>query len=412
MPDSNTSSESIASLKLATSAKLAFLYGNTVIGVGVMIVPGMLNQLAQDLHVSIPVGGQLISIGAVVMALGAPIIAASTSPIDRRLLLTISQLIYMVGALLCAIAPQFAALLPLRALAVIGAAIFTPQAAATIGLLVPAEKRSAAVTTIFMGWSIAAVIAMPLGSLIAAHLGWRYGFVLLAIMALISSIWIWRVVPSGLTVPKLSLASWQQVATSKKLLLILSVTLLSSTGQFTVLAYVAPYLLHQVNASPVQFSLLMVLNGLAGIAGALWVTRTVGRRGAEKTVNNASTVLMIGLAIWALQTQLPSITLASHPPSEIQIFLAWAMLATGSLFWGAGSFATNATQQARLAGVAPSLASASISLNTSAMYSGQSLGAVIGALILTSAGYAVLPWVATALLICAWIVSKLAGRVS
>ena len=376
-----------------------------------MIVPGMLNQLALDLNVSIPVAGQLISVGAVVMALGAPIIAASTSHIDRRLLLTLAQLIYLVGACLCAIAPQFAALLPLRALAVIGAAMFTPQAAATIGLLVPAEKRSAAVTTIFMGWSIAAVIAMPLGSLIAAHLGWRFGFALLALMALISSIWIWRVVPSGLTVPKLSLASWKQVASTKQLLLILSVTLLSSTGQFTVLAYVAPYLREQMNSSPIAFSLLMVLNGMAGIMGALWVTRTVGKRGVEKTVNNACTVLAIGLAIWALQTLLPSVNQANHPTSSAIVFSAWAMLATGSLFWGAGSFATNATQQARLAGVAPALASASISLNTSAMYSGQSLGAIIGALVITSSGYAALPWIATALLLCAWAVSRWASNI-
>jgi MFS transporter, DHA1 family, inner membrane transport protein len=132
---------------LAKRATTALLFGNLVIGIGVMVVPGMLNHLAKNLVVSIPVAGQLIALAAVVMAIGAPLIAAFTSSVNRRLLLTIAQLFYMVGALLCAAAPQFIALLPTRAIMVIGAAIFTPQAAATIGLLVPPEKRSGAVTT-------------------------------------------------------------------------------------------------------------------------------------------------------------------------------------------------------------------------------------------------------------------------
>jgi predicted MFS family arabinose efflux permease len=389
---------------LAKRATTALLFGNLVIGVGVMVVPGMLNHLAKDLRISIPAAGQLIALAAVVMAIGAPLIAAFTSSVNRRLLLTIAQLFYMAGALLCAASPQFAALLPTRAIMVIGAAIFTPQAAATIGLLVFPEKRSGAVTTIFMGWSISAVIGMPLGNLIAEHLGWRYGFLLIAGLALISAVWVWRVIPAGLTVPKLSFTSWQGVLTRPRLMTILAVTLISSSGQFTILSYVAPYLAEHVGASPTTFSLLMALNGIAGVAGSLWVTKNITRLGTEKTVRRACLVLAIGVSLWAIETLITG-------KFVIGYWLSYTMLAIGCCAWGAGSFATNSTQQARLAGVAPELASASIALNSSAMYAGQSIGALIGGLLLAGFGFSALPWIATGLLVAALVVSNLASRI-
>jgi predicted MFS family arabinose efflux permease len=390
---------------LAKRATTALLFGNLVIGIGVMVVPGMLNHLAKDLLISIPVAGQLIALAAVVMAIGAPLIAAFTSSVNRRLLLTIAQLFYMVGALLCAAAPQFLALLPTRAIMVIGAAIFTPQAAATIGLLVPPEKRSGAVTTIFMGWSISAVIGMPVGNLIAEHLGWRYGFGLIAGLSLISAIWVWRVIPAGLTVPKLSFASWQGVFTRPRLMTILAVTLISSSGQFTILSYVAPYLAEHVGASPATFSLLMALNGIAGVAGSFWVTKNVARLGTEKTVRRACITLTIGICLWAVETLITG-------RFSIGVWLSYIMLAIGCCAWGAGSFATNSTQQARLAGVAPELASASIALNSSAMYAGQSIGALLGGLLLAGFGFSALPRLATCLLIAALVVSNIASRIT
>jgi predicted MFS family arabinose efflux permease len=392
-------------LPKTSSAVAALLFGNFVIGMGVMIVPGMLNDLSKDLNVSIPIGGQLISTAGLVMALGAPVIAATTSQVNRRMLLCIAQLCYCLGALLCAIAPNFASLLPLRAIMVLGAAIFTPQAAATIGLLVPPEKRSAAVTTIFMGWSVSAVLGMPVGNLIAVHIGWRYGFCLIALIALLSMIWVWKVIPNGLTVPKLSFQSWRNVQTSPKLMTILLVTLVSSSGQFTVLAYVAPYLIEHMRATPMTFSLLMALNGIAGVIGTFWVSRNVGQLGVEKLVKRSCALLALGLFIWALETLINGHTGGYFWPS-------WILLTLGCAAWGGGSFATNSIQQARLASVNPSLASASISLNSSAMYTGQAIGALLGALLLSNLGYSLLPWAATLLLLCALALSNLAGGLS
>src|SRR3954469_10163418 len=93
------------------------LFGNFVIGTGVMAVPGTLNEISSDLQVSVASAGQLISAGAVLMCLGAPLCAALVAGWDRRRLLALSMVWYALLHLACALAPGFAALLGLRVLA-------------------------------------------------------------------------------------------------------------------------------------------------------------------------------------------------------------------------------------------------------------------------------------------------------
>src|SRR5690606_8900585 len=133
----------------------ALTFGNFAIGTGVMVMVGMLDLIADGLAITVPAAGQLVAIGALVTCLGAPLAAAFTTRIDRRRLLVGSLALSAAGHLLSALAPGFAVLAVVRALAMVQAAIFTPQAAAAIGSMVPPQARSRAVTSIFIGWSIA-----------------------------------------------------------------------------------------------------------------------------------------------------------------------------------------------------------------------------------------------------------------
>src|SRR5690606_17131723 len=106
----------------------ALMVGNFVIGTGVMVVPGTLNDLSHSLGISVPQAGQLITAAAIVMGLGAPLLAGLVAGWDRRRLLSASLIWYGLLHAACALAPNYAALLPLRVLAVISPAVFTPQA--------------------------------------------------------------------------------------------------------------------------------------------------------------------------------------------------------------------------------------------------------------------------------------------
>src|SRR5690606_35753613 len=110
-----------------------------------MVVAAMLNEFAGGWGVSVCQAGGLSSAAGVVPAVGAPLAAVFTTRIERHKLLIGALLLSGIGHLLCALAPNYAWLLPLRIVAVLGAAVFTPQAAVTIGLLAPPEQRSRAV---------------------------------------------------------------------------------------------------------------------------------------------------------------------------------------------------------------------------------------------------------------------------
>ncbi|HPH15178.1 MAG TPA: MFS transporter, partial [Burkholderiaceae bacterium] len=210
------------------------LFGNFVIGTGVMVVPGTLNDISSSLAISVPVAGQLITAAAAVMCVGAPLFASVVAGWDRRRLLALSMLWYAVFLGLSALMPDFGSLIVVRVLSVVSPAIFTPQAAACVGMLVAPEQRGRAITFVFLGWSVASVLGMPLGAWIGGTLGWRSAFAFVAILSLISAVWVWRAMPNGIKPPALSRAAWGETLQSKALMLCVAVTLLYSAGQFVL----------------------------------------------------------------------------------------------------------------------------------------------------------------------------------
>jgi len=338
----------------------ALMMGNFVIGTGVMVVPGTLNDISQSLGVSIPQAGQLITAGAILMGLGAPTFATLVAGWDRRRLLTLSLVWYALLMGICALAPSYTALLPLRVLAVISPAIFTPQAAACVGLLVPASQRGRAITFVFLGWSVASVMGMPLSAWIGGTLGWRWAFGLVALLSLASAAWVWRDMPNGIRPAALSRQAWGQTLGSPALMLAVGVTLLSAFGQFTLFSYFAPYLVQTLGVGGGTLSLLFLWFGAFGLAGNVALSRWIDRIGASR----GALLMMGGMALSLLLWPLGRAGLWQ----QALVLVPWAI----------GCFAANSAQQARLVHMSPALAPATVALNTSAMYAGQGMGAALG----------------------------------
>ena len=171
-----------------TPVRWSLMFGNFVIGCGVMCVAGTLNDMAQSLQVSVSLAGQLIAIAAATMCFGAPLLAGWVSGFDRRRLLTLALLWFAAGHALSALMPSYAALWPVRALTMLAAAVFTPQAAAAIGYMAEPEHRGRAITFIFLGWSVASVVGLPLSQWIGETYGWRSAFFAIAALAAISAV--------------------------------------------------------------------------------------------------------------------------------------------------------------------------------------------------------------------------------
>lgn len=353
--------------------RLSLLLGNFVIGTGVMVVMGNLNELAASLRVSVAAAGQLITAAAITVCIAAPLMAALVAKIDRRLLLSACMIWYALTHAASALAPNYSSLLILRIMAVLAAAIFTPQAAAVAGMLASPERRGHAITTVFLGWSLASVLGAPLSAWIGGAYGWRVAFWLVAVLALLCGAWLWRVLPQGVKPPALSASMWRQTLGSKLLIVTVLVTALSASGQFIQFAYFAPYVAQHLKGSSNDIALALASFGLFGVIGSFAVSRIIDRVGAARAVMVTLVLMTASLLLWPLGSSVPLLMLVCIP-------------------WALGCFACNSAQQARLVTIAPAVASVSIALNTSALYLGQGIGSAAGGLLVAQGQMARLHW--------------------
>ncbi len=273
--------------------------------------------------------------------------------------------------------PSYAWLLPLRCLCMLGAAAFTPQAASAISALAAPAERGRAITFVFLGWSLASVLGMPMSAYIGETVGWRWAFVGVAGIALLAAAWIWRVLPRGIKPTALSRSDWGRVFTNPVLMVVVAVTALSAAGQFTLFSYLAPYFSQVLGASAAQIGLLFLWFGAVGLVGNVLLTRVIDRIGAATAVAMGLGGMALTMLAWPL---------AGSVAGMLAICVPWAL----------GCFSSNSAQQARLALASPALATALISLNSSAMYVGQFAGAASGGAIIAADGFGGLSWMALA----------------
>ena len=372
-------------------ARWALLFGNFVIGCGVFVVASTLGDISRSLNVSVPLAGQLISIGGAVMCFGAPLLAGWVAGFDRRRLLAWTLLWYAAGHAMCALMPSYAALWPVRAATLLGAAVFTPQAAAAMGFMAPPDARGRAIAFVFLGWSVASVLGMPTAAWLGEVHGWRLAFGGVAALSVLAAWAVFTSLPDGVKPAALSMKAWKEVFTHPLLMFIVAVTALQSAGQFTVFSYMAPYYRQVLQASPAQITLLFAWFGMFGLIGNLLLTRYIERIGANRAVALATVSIALSLLLWPLGTSVATMVLVIIP-------------------WALGCFSANSGQQARLNAAAPALASALMALNSSAMYLGQALGASGGGWLIAHGGYAPLHWIGLACVLAALALSLQVGR--
>lgn len=359
----------------APLAAFALMFGNFVIGVAILAPAGMLGELAQGLAVTIRDAGMLVTFGAVVLCVGSPLMTWATSRVARRTLLSATVAVVALGHAASAFAPNYGTLLALRLVMVAVAAIYTPQAASTIALIVPAKARPSAIAFVFLGWSLALAAGLPLVTFLAAHLGWRAAYGVLAALAVLSLLLLLLGVPGGLAGGAVSLRSWGRILRNGPIILLLLITALTTSALFVIFTYLGPLLQTLLDAGPRTIGTFFALFGVAGFIGNVLATRVVTRLGAFATSFIFILSMFVGALVWSLGVGV------------------LAAMAVGIVLQGFGFAAANSMQQARLVATAPELSSATVALNTSSIYVGQALGSALGGVLfahehLLAAGYA------------------------
>lgn len=364
------------------------MLGNLVTGLAIVGVAGMLGDLARGLEVTIPQAGLLVTAGAVVLCIGSPLTVWATSAADRRRLLAASLLLVATGHFASALAPGYGMLLALRVLTMAAAALFTPVAASTVALIVPAAERAAAITFVFLGWSLAVAVGLPAVAFLARHAGWQATYAAMGVALLASSAYVYQAVPPGVRGAPISLASWGELARHRLVVTLLLVTASHIAGQFVVFTYLAPLMSGLAGADVAAIGLAFSLFGVTGFVGNVLATRLVSSAGAFATSVLSLLCILFGLALWSVGAGVLA-----------------AMIGAVAV-WGLGFAAINSMQQARLVAAVPALGAAAVSLNTSAIYVGQAIGSALGGFLFArnlplALGYAAMTFVALALALLA-----------
>jgi DHA1 family inner membrane transport protein len=366
-------------------APTALMVGNIVTGSSIMAPAGMLTELSSGLGVSVNSAALLVTFGAVVLCIGSPLTAWLTGRFERRTLLTATLAVLALTNAASAFAPDYTSLLVIRLIMLAIGALYTPQAAGTGAMIVPVERRGSTIAYIFLGWSLAAAVGLPLVTFVASRYGWRMAYGGIGALGFVSFLLLaWRL-PGGLQGTPVDLKTWTDLGRNRTILLLLLVTTLQMSGQFVVFTFMGPLLNRLTQAGPDAIGLVFAFYGVFGFIGIAIATRIVDSWGTYKTSLLFTSLLLAGVSGWALTAGL------------------YPLMAASVAIWGLGFASTNSMQQARLVAAAPALASASVALNTSVLYVGQAIGSAIGGVLyardlLYGAGYVSMGLVALALL--------------
>ncbi|AYD03003.1 MFS transporter [Neorhizobium sp. NCHU2750] len=366
---------------------------------GFMIAP-LLPTIAGDLAMSLSATAMLVVVFTLVLALSSPVATVLTARLRRRDTLLLAMSVFMGGNLIAAFAPRFDTLILARILMAVAAGLYAPNANALAGMIVPSEKRGRALAIVSGGMTIAIALGLPLGSVIGHAFGWRATFLMVAGMSAIAVIGILfgveRQAGAHMAIP--SLAQRIGVVRRKPVLQLLSVTLFWSMGAYTAYPYIAPYLSGTLGLGDIGIAATVTLWGIFAAFG-------VFAGGALNDRFGSSTVASLSLV--ALATSFAFLALATILPAAAAFLLA--LLAVAG--WGFSVWSFFPAQMARLivAG-GQSQASLALSLNTSTMYLGFSIGSALGAGIIAGGGVWMIGAAAAAMEILALLLNGLWSR--
>jgi predicted MFS family arabinose efflux permease len=371
---------------------IAFSSANFAVGTGAFIISGILPMVAGSLNCSVFEIGQTATAFSIAFAIGGPLLAGPTSRIDRRTLLVGGLLLFTLAAVIGALAPNYTVLMLSRVLGGLGGSLVTPHAATAVSLLVSADRRGRAIALVLLGYAASTVFGVPLGTIVGDAFGWRAAFGVVGVLGFAAAAGLWFALPAKLQAPPIDRRGWGEVFVHREILLALAITLFQVLGQATVLTYLAVLLRAGIDASGAQISALLMVFGGAGITGTFVASRFIDRLGPALVTNLSIVSMGAAMLAWPFGGQ-----------SIIGLSGIIAL-------WGLGSFAVNSAQQYRLIAAAPALATASLPLNSSSSFLGQSLGALLGGSVVTIFSVTLLPLVGAAALVVALCLSFLLGK--
>ncbi|WP_413990660.1 MFS transporter [Labrys okinawensis] len=351
-------------------ALIALTIAAYAIGTTEFVIVGLLPTVAHDLQITLPLAGLIVSVYALGVTFGAPVITALTGRLDRKSLLLGLMALFIVGNTAAALSPSYGTLLVARVLSAFAHGVFFSVGATIAADLVAPNRRASAIALMFMGLTVAIVTGVPLGTFIGQSFGWRATFWGVASLGVIAFAAVALLLPTHLPkAPPARLVEQVRVLGSGRLLLVFAMTALGYGGTFVAFTYLASILQEITGFATGSVSLILVLYGAAIAVGNL-----AGGRIADGNPVKALTGLF---ALQALVLAVFTVTAVSP---------AWTLVTLAAL--GFLSFANVPGLQLYVVQLArlhrPAAVDVASALNIAAFNLGIALGAWIGGLVVAS----------------------------
>lgn len=378
-------------------ALLALTISAFSIGTTEFVIVGLVPTIAEQLAISLPSAGMLVSIYALGVAIGAPVLTALTGKLPRKQLLLALMVLFTVGNLLAWQAPGYATLVVARLLTGLAHGVFFSIGSTIATSLVPKEKAASAIAIMFGGLTVALVTGVPLGTFIGQHFGWRETFLavsMLGVIALIASaVLVPRNIPSR--VPA-SLADQMKVLTHPRLLMIYAITALGYGGVFTAFTFLAPMMQNLAGFTPNAVSWILLGYGVAVAVGNIWGGKLADKHGAVPALKFIFAALAALLIVFQFTASIQYAALAT--------VLVMGVFAFGNVP-GLQVYVVQKAEE-----YTPAAVDVASGLNIAAFNVGIALGSVVGGQTVEHYGLAQTPWIGALIVVVALLLTALSGR--
>jgi DHA1 family purine base/nucleoside efflux pump-like MFS transporter len=347
-----------------------FIFSIFIVGMVEMMVAGIMNLMSNDLNVSEPVIGQLVTLYAITFAIAGPILVKLTNKFNARPLLLITLFVFIIGNLIIAIAPNFTILVIGRILSSAAASLIVVKTLALTALLTSPQNRGKMIGIVYSGFSGANVLGVPIGTIIGDWIGWRFTFVFIVVISVIVGILMYIYIP----VSKENKATTQTASSNNQTLSrvlrpfeigkYLCITFLLLVANSVTFIYINPLMLS--NGHTLSFvSIVLLINGIAGVMGT-----SMGGFLSDKLTSKYW--LTIATTIFIVMMLLLNLVL----PGTILLLLT-------IFIWNVMQWSTNPAVQSGVIEHVAGDTSQVMSWNMSSLNAGIGIGGIVGGLVVS-----------------------------
>ncbi|WP_025783452.1 MFS transporter [Sporosarcina sp. D27] len=383
--------------KRSRFALLALAVSAFAIGTTEFVSVGLLPLIAEDLDISVKTAGLTVSLYAVGVMLGAPILTMLTTRIPRKSLLIWIMVVFIIGNSIAACATSVSVLLFARIISAFSHGVFMSIGSTIAADLVPENRRASAISIMFSGLTVATITGVPFGTFIGQQFGWRFAFVVIVIIGVVGLVSNSILVPTNLrSSAKTTIKDQAKLLTNSRLLLVFVITALGYGGTFVVFTYLSPLLQEVTGFDQASIVMILLVYGIAIAIG-----NTIGGKLSNQNPIGSLFYMFIAQAIILL-------LLTFTAPFKV------AGLVT-ILFMGLFAFMNVPGLQVYVVMLAqrfvPTAVDVASSINIAAFNAGIAIGSYLGGVVTASIGIIHTPWIGAVMVMIASVLTGISRMI-